>query len=79
MFNSVFSFAHWFENKKQYLICVLYECDNITQINNRLWKMHYDQIQFFYFKKNQEHFIKKYVYEIFNRLCWFHEYVKRYL
>ena len=31
----VFSFIHRFENEKQYSICVLYKCDNITQINSR--------------------------------------------
>ena len=35
MFDSAFSFIHQFENEKQYLICVLYECDNTTRINNR--------------------------------------------
>ena len=32
---------------------------------------------FFYFEKNQKHFIEKYVCEVFNRLCQFREYVKR--
>ena len=32
---------------------------------------------FFYFGKNQEYFIEKYVCEIFSRLCQLREYVKR--
>ena len=35
MFDSAFSFAHQFKNEKQYLIYVLYECNNTTRINNR--------------------------------------------
>ena len=33
---------------------------------------------FFYFEKNQKHFIEKYICEIFNQLYQLREYIKRY-